>query len=92
MLYLISYDLRSPGQNYQKLYDHLASIRATRVLESVWLVADITGQAKPIADAVLRLIDANDRLLVAEVTSDTAWYNLLITKEAMSALMRNART
>lgn len=46
MRYMISYDLRNPGRNYQTLYDELESFKAKPVLESQWVFRryNITAQ------------------------------------------------
>jgi hypothetical protein len=72
---LITYDLRKPGQNYQPLWDRLEALGAVRALESVW-VLKTAASAAAIRDDLLRFIDANDRLLVAIITS-AAWHNLI---------------
>ena len=37
-LFFISYDLMTPGKDYQRLYDKLAALGAQRVLLSLWAV------------------------------------------------------
>ena len=58
--YIISYDLRTPGRNYQKLHDELATFRAKRVLESQWFFNRVSTTAEDLRDHFLRFIDAND--------------------------------
>ena len=71
MIYLISYDLNKPGQDYQTLFSAIEQISNgyTRCLKSVWLI-NTNLNADQIVQKLLRYIDENDRLLVAKVTPD----------------------
>lgn len=70
MIYLVTYDLRRPGQGYQPLYDALKTCGASiRPLESVWLI-DTNLTAQGIYDRVRPHIDQNDRLLVTVLAAD----------------------
>lgn len=86
--YTISYDLDKPGQDYQAVNDYLKKIGAVKIELSQWLLlSDWTAFniAKHLLDT--GVIDGNDRLFVAEVSNNTAWYNLMITSEAMKKLI-----
>jgi hypothetical protein len=78
MKYLISYDLNTPGKDYKRLYDALASIGAKRILLSQWAVRRDGTTCAQIRDALWALMDSNDRLLVMEVGAFAA--NNLMTK------------
>ena len=79
MRYLISYDLMTPGRNYQALYDALASIGAVRVLDSHWVTRRSNTTSAQLRDWIWRHMDRNDRLLVTAVdSSDWAGYNGLV--------------
>lgn len=68
--YLIAYDLRKPDYDYQPLYDKLASIRATRIQESVWVVCS-NRSVKDIFDSLwAHMHNERDRLLVAQMGDD----------------------
>lgn len=72
----IAYDLRSPGQNYERLYAAIRSYGTyCHALDSTWLV--LTGES---ADAVRtrlsRHLDSNDGLLVAALTGEASWQGL----------------
>lgn len=70
MVYLISYDLRRPGQSYTSLYDSIKKMgQWTKPLESVWLV-DTNLHAQSISERLMPHIDQNDSLLVAELGRD----------------------
>jgi hypothetical protein len=71
-LYLITYDLDSPGQNYQPLWDALKRFGAKRALESVWVMRSAYS-ATQLRDALKSYIDDNDRLLVSSMNDWAAW-------------------
>jgi len=82
--YSVAYDLDKPGQDYQKVWDYLRKLGAARIEDSLWLLWSYSS-AFEIAQDLLRsgTIDSNDRLMVSEVTSNCAWYNLMLTDDAM---------
>ncbi|MCA9751669.1 MAG: hypothetical protein KC591_05720 [Gemmatimonadetes bacterium] len=72
MVYLVSYDLNRPGQDYGGLYDAIKALGDwCHPLESTWLI-DTTLGASPIAERLRANIDRNDSLLVIGVTQDYA--------------------
>ena len=74
---LVSYDLRSPGKDYTRLGEHLRSYGDyIKPLESFWFLKT-SDSAENVRDKVKQHIDANDQLMVIDVTSDSAaWYGL----------------
>jgi len=72
MVYIITYDLNKPGQNYNELYEAIKKIGDwIHPLDSNWLVeTDIT--ARQISNRLKEKIDKNDSLLVIKVTKDHA--------------------
>ena len=87
-LFLITYDLRKPGRNYDDLYKLLDDTwHAKRLVESVWL-AELTGPAPTIRDLIRGLVDANDRLAVIEVTGDADWATGYGMPEGVSLLKK----
>lgn len=71
-VWVVSYDLRSPGQNYQGLYDAIKSVPWAHVLDSVWLI-EAEGPASRIRDILKQKMDKNDGLIVVEFTEDADW-------------------
>jgi len=71
---MIGYDLNKPVQNYTKLIQRLQEFpNWWHYLDSTWIVrTDMTCAA--IRDELLKYIDANDELLVADLTGVAAWY------------------
>ncbi|HOQ14071.1 MAG TPA: CRISPR-associated protein Cas2 [Bacillota bacterium] len=78
---IITYDLRKPGRNYNSLYEAIKSYPYwAHITESTWLIKtnDTCSQIK---DALLRKMDYNDRLFVAELTGAVAWHNTIYDDE-----------
>ena len=67
-LYIISYDLIDPGQNYEKVSKGLKKIGAKSVLLSQWAVEVDNTTAEKLFDAIHPLFDGNDKLLVTKVS------------------------
>lgn len=72
-IYIVSYDLRAPGRNYEPLYKALKSTGTyAHPLESFWLVeAELT--AAQVRDALKAHLDKNDGLAVIEFTPSADW-------------------
>ncbi len=74
MLFLITYDLNRPGQNYHQLIAALTQMGAKRVLLSTWVLRRSGVSAGQIRDALRgHLIDQNDRLLVTVMGDWASW-------------------
>jgi hypothetical protein len=79
-IYLVTYDLKQPGRDYQPVYHYLKKFIYCRGLESAWLV-ESTLAAATIGDTLKTLVDPNDVVLVVRIypswsTSDyscTTW-------------------
>ena len=70
MVYLVSYDLNQPGQDYSRIIKAIAAQGAyIQVLKSAWLLRS-SAQVLQVGDALKAHIDASDRLLVSEVTAN----------------------
>jgi len=69
---LISYDLGGPVRNYPLLFEQIKSYNGSApVLESLWLVTTDKTPAT-VRDELNAKMDANDKVLVMDVTND-AW-------------------
>lgn len=92
MLLQISYDLRQPGRNYNRLFDALQSLGARRVLESQWLLAS-RDSASDVWDYLASFVDTNDALWVQSLDSGAAWGtgSLLVSDSEMQSLLRFAQ-
>lgn len=71
MLYIISYDLNAPGQNYEPLYRALRDISATRILDSQWAANRANTSCQGLFEYLWPHMDANDKLLV---TAPSSWW------------------
>jgi hypothetical protein len=75
----INYDLVAPGRDYSKLSTYLKSFNGySHALESLWLVRT-TKSAVTVRDEIKQYVDANDKVLVLDVTND-AWATLHLSK------------
>ena len=76
MLYLITYDLLVPGQDYDTLIKTLVSWGAKRVALSTWVIRSKHG-AKALGNALPSYMDTNDRLIVTQMGADWATWNAM---------------
>ena len=69
--FLITYDLKRPGQNYSDLYDAIKSEGDWQhPLESIWAVkTGISVSAGTLYERLRPLIDENDSLFIVEITA-----------------------
>ena len=74
---LISYDLISPGTDYDELYEYLQSFpQSKHPLESVWVVKTDKKQ-DAIRDELKKIVDTNDKVLIVDITGcGSAWHNI----------------
>jgi hypothetical protein len=67
--FLVSYDLKTPGQKYGPLIEGIKGIGGyCHVLASTWMVSASYATAQSIYDALRPLIDDSDRLFVNQIT------------------------
>ncbi len=73
----ISYDLKNPGQNYERVITAIKSLGSwAKVQYSMWYVSS-TYNAKQVAEIVRRAQDTNDSLIVVDATNnDASWFNI----------------
>lgn len=68
MLFVISYDLKSPGKDYSSLYEVIKSFGAWwHYLDSTWIIRS-QRSVSDISDLIRQRMDANDRLIVAAIS------------------------
>lgn len=77
--YLISYDLRlgATPEDYARIAGAIERLGGRRALLSQWALRSNSGAAA-LAATLWAYMDANDRLLVTELTDNWASYNLMI--------------
>ena len=75
--FIIMYDLRAPGRNYEQLYQAIKSYGTWgKLTESSWaIVSDQT--VENIRNFLLNFIDSNDRLMVILSGKSAAWQNMM---------------
>ena len=70
MVYVVSYDLRKPGQDYKGLFDALqASPSWWHYLESTWLIAT-SENANELYNRLQGHLDRDDSILVIQAGAD----------------------
>jgi hypothetical protein len=70
---LITYDLITPGKDYEKLWAAIKSYSSwCKVTESCYIISS-SSTCTQIRDYLKQFIDNNDRLFVANLTGETAW-------------------
>lgn len=87
--YLITYDLNSPGQDYQKLYRTIESVSdgaCVRVCESAFLIRSVLQTAHEVLVKITPAFDINDVVLVTEVDQTLQAY---LPNEEHSILVQN---
>lgn len=78
-IYLVTYDLKAPGRNYQPVHDYLKRFTHCKGLESVYLI-DTESSATQVCDALKAIIDANDVVLVIRLARNGASHNYTCMK------------
>lgn len=68
MLYMISYDLKSPGRDYTSLYESIKSFGIWwHYLGSTWIIK--TSQSvSQVSELIRQRLDTNDYLIVVDIT------------------------
>ncbi|HLR00022.1 MAG TPA: hypothetical protein VK102_06560 [Sphingobacterium sp.] len=84
-VYSISYDLSTPGTDYDALYEAIKQYRWAHYLESTWWVAT-NDSANQIFNNIQPHIDDNDRILVIELKDNKAGW---LPQEAWDWLNNN---
>jgi CRISPR-associated endonuclease Cas2 len=82
-LFLVSYDLDKPGQDYPDLIKRLEQFGAKRILYSEWFLSHNTATPTQLRDDLLRFMDSNDRILVVELKNSAAWQRLMIDNNSV---------
>jgi hypothetical protein len=83
-IFSVSYDLRSPGRNYNELYAVLSG-SGIRALESLWFVESNMSPAE-VRDILRERLDANDGLFVSTIESGPTWAAAYLLPEALQWL------
>lgn len=73
MIYIVSYDLSEPGQNYDALIEKIKESDAWARLGGSSYLVESTKDAKELRDEYKTLLDSNDKLYVGKVEAPAAW-------------------
>ncbi|HCK85161.1 MAG TPA: hypothetical protein DHW63_11795 [Hyphomonadaceae bacterium] len=84
-VYHVGYDLVRPGQNYPLLWSYLGGI-GVRVMLSAWVV-ETPLYSSQLRDAMMRLLDDNDRVFITEITNCN-WAGLNLPSDTIDLLRR----
>lgn len=76
--YIINYDLKKPGRNYDDLYKVLSTYSYIHPMESCWIIKSSESEAS-IRDKLKATLDTNDKLLVSALNG-WASYNLSLSE------------
>ena len=69
MIYIVSYDLKTPGRDYESLYEAIKGYSGWwHYLESTWIIKSDMS-ATDIANALHKKMDSNDYLLIVDITN-----------------------
>ena len=75
--YIIIYDLRAPGRDYNSLYEAIKAYGTWgKISESAWAIVT-TEDSVTVRDYLLRYMDSNDRLMVIKSGQEAAWKNAI---------------
>ena len=75
-IYIISYDLKNPGQNYEKLLKRIKAYPLwARLGGSAYLIGT-PATASDIRNYLIQVLDYNDQLFVGSAPAPSAWHGL----------------
>ncbi len=82
-LYMISFDLDAPGQDYSKVEGAIKRLdpKALRVLTTTWLVATTVGYME-VGNAVCAAMDSSDDLFVGQLGVGGSWFGFSDREDA----------
>ena len=79
---LISYDLNSPGQNYEVVWEKIKTLGSwAKIQKSFWYVKSTHTASSAVAE-VWSVMDKNDSLIVVDATNKNAAWQGLSTEVA----------
>lgn len=75
-VYIISFDLVKPGQNYDKIIELIKQYNVWAKLGTTTYLVQTSHSAVELRDNLKTAIDSNDKLFVGKVTRPAAWSNM----------------
>ena len=89
MYTIITYDLRSPGRDYNTLFEKIKSYgTCIHFHESIWLVKT-SKTVTEIRDDLCHILDINDTLLVMENEESASWGSFNLGEDSYKWLNNN---
>lgn len=74
---IVSYDLCSPGRNYNELYEVIKKYpHWAHITESTWFIKSDSSCVE-VRENLSKWMDSNDKIFVAELTGNAAWKNVI---------------
>lgn len=83
-VFIVAYDLKTPGKNYTDLIKAIESVPCCHAQGSVWFV-EHAGPPSAIRDVLKAHIDLNDVLFVDEVSTTWAGYGMPVCGQWLNA-------
>lgn len=87
--YIVSYDLISPGQNYENVHRVIKDYPAWARLGGSAYIILTNETAVQIRDKINSVMDGNDQIFVAAINAPAAWFGL--GDEVSEWLMNNLK-
>lgn len=79
--YIVIYDLRAPGRNYESLYQAIKNYGTWgKISQSAWAIVSSKNSVE-IRDDLMKYLDRNDRLMIVKSGLDAAWVNAMASKD-----------
>lgn len=79
--YIVIYDLRAPGRNYESLYQAIKNYGTWgKISESAWAIVSSKNSVE-IRNDLMKYLDRNDRLMIVKSGQDAAWVNAMASKD-----------
>lgn len=87
-VFIVTYDLRKPGRNYDDLYEAIERYDRCHALESSWFI-DTSDTPGDIRDHLCGAVDANDQIYVIQLERN---WGACRTEECANRLNHSDRT
>nr|WMC97158.1 hypothetical protein RAR13_00060 [Aminobacter aminovorans] len=86
-VYLVTYDLITPGKNYTPLLDAIRKYTNCYALKSAFFIDTLESEVT-VAKKLVQLIDGNDKLYVMEITKHWAANKKMVCTDWLNAPVR----
>ena len=76
MIYIVSYDLSGPGQQYDALIKKIEESTAWARLGGSAYLVESEKTAVELRDKYCECLDSNDKIYVGKITAPAAWFGM----------------